>query len=246
MIRAYGILASILNTAVRDRQITLNVARDATLPRKASEKARRYLTHNELWAVAGASGTHKALVLTLGYCGLRWGEMVALRVSNVDPTERRINVTRSISQIGKDFHEGAPKSYEPRSVPGLTEAAQLLTARVKGKSPGDVLFGDGYGGYQCRVHACKHERSWWNTAVETAGVERLVLHDLRRTAASLAVSAGANVKAIQRMLGHASATMTLDVYVDLFDDDLENVTLRFDQAIARRDVVSPLSAPPGG
>ena len=42
-------------------------------------------------------------------------------------------------------------------------------------------------------------------------------HDLRHTAASLAVSAGANVKAVQRMLGHAKASMTLDVYADLFD-----------------------------
>jgi len=52
---------------------------------------------------------------------------------------------------------------------------------------------------------------------------RLTPHDLRHTAASLAVSAGANVKALQRMLGHASAAMTLDRYADLFDDDLDSV-----------------------
>jgi integrase len=52
---------------------------------------------------------------------------------------------------------------------------------------------------------------------------RLVPHDLRHTAASLAISAGANVKAVQKMLGHASAAMTLDVYADLFDDDLDAV-----------------------
>ena len=45
----------------------------------------------------------------------------------------------------------------------------------------------------------------------------------RRTAASLAVSARAHVKSLQRMLGHASAAMTLDVYADLFDDDLDAV-----------------------
>ncbi|WP_157412054.1 tyrosine-type recombinase/integrase [Agreia sp. Leaf283] len=48
-------------------------------------------------------------------------------------------------------------------------------------------------------------------------------HDLRHTAASLAIFAGANVKAVQRMLGHASAATTLDVYSDLFDDDLDAV-----------------------
>jgi integrase len=55
-------------------------------------------------------------------------------------------------------------------------------------------------------------------------------HDLRHTAASLAVAAGANVKAVQRMLGHASAAMTLDVYADLFEDDLDQVADRLDLA----------------
>ena len=56
-------------------------------------------------------------------------------------------------------------------------------------------------------------------------------HDLRHTAVSLAVSAGANVKAVQRMLGHANASMTLDVYADLFDEDLDGVADRLDTAI---------------
>ena len=51
---------------------------------------------------------------------------------------------------------------------------------------------------------------------------------MRHTAASLAISAGANVKAVQRMLGHASAAMTLDTYADLFEDDLDNVSERMD------------------
>ena len=53
--------------------------------------------------------------------------------------------------------------------------------------------------------------------------------------ASLAVAAGANVKAVQRMLGHASASMTLDVYAGLFGDDLDAVAQRLDEAFAARD-----------
>jgi integrase len=57
-------------------------------------------------------------------------------------------------------------------------------------------------------------------------------HDLRHTAASLAeMSAGANVKVVQRMLGHAKASMTLDVYADLFDEDLDGVADPLDTAI---------------
>jgi len=62
-------------------------------------------------------------------------------------------------------------------------------------------------------------------------------HDLRHTAASLAVSAGANIKVLQKMLGHKSAAMTLDVYADLFDEDLDMVAVRLDEAAAK----SPIS-----
>lgn len=58
-----------------------------------------------------------------------------------------------------------------------------------------------------------------------------VPHDLRHTAASLAVHAGANVKALQRMLGHKNASMTLDVYADLFDSDLMDVARLLDAAV---------------
>ena len=62
--------------------------------------------------------------------------------------------------------------------------------------------------------------------------------DLRHTAASLAVSAGANVKAVRRMLGHAKASMTLDVYADLFDEDLDTIAVNLDAAI--RSAAAPL------
>lgn len=102
-----------------------------------------------------------------------------------------------------------------------------------------MLFGDG----DHFIRRAKSTTGWFNSAVmqvrgETeerieaaiaAGLRpphpfpRLTPHDQRRAAASLAISAGANVRAVQRMLGHASAAMTLDTYADLFDDDLDNV-----------------------
>ena len=71
------------------------------------------------------------------------------------------------------------------------------------------------------------------------GLRDLTPHDLRHTAASLAIASGANVKAVQRMLGHASAAMTLDVYAGLFADDLDAVA----DAL---DLLVPQPAPPVG
>jgi integrase len=70
-------------------------------------------------------------------------------------------------------------------------------------------------------------------ACAAAGLIGITPHDLQHTAASLAVAAGANVKAIQRMLGHASASMTLDVYAGLFADDLDDL----DDVAARLDLL---------
>src|SRR5689334_15599943 len=58
------------------------------------------------------------------------------------------------------------------------------------------------------------------------GLSGLTPTNCVHTAASLAVAAGANVKALQQMLGHASAAMTLDVYAGLFADDLDGVADR--------------------
>ncbi len=66
--------------------------------------------------------------------------------------------------------------------------------------------------------------SWFGSAVKRSGVPRITRHDLRHSAASSAVSAGANVKAAQKMLGHSSSAMTLDVPADLFDGDLDSVS----------------------
>jgi hypothetical protein len=56
--------------------------------------------------------------------------------------------------------------------------------------------------------------------------------ELRHTCASLAVLVGANVKALQKMLGHASAAITLDVYADLFDEDLDDVATALNERVA--------------
>jgi len=68
----------------------------------------------------------------------------------------------------------------------------------------------------------------FDAAAQAVGLTGLTPHELRRAAASLAVSACANVKAVHRMLGHASAAMTLDGYSGLFDDDLDEVAERLD------------------
>ncbi|WP_353361250.1 tyrosine-type recombinase/integrase [Mycobacterium sp.] len=92
-----------------------------------------------------------------------------------------------------------------------------LARQCGGAAAATICFSPGDDGRHLRrPHP---ESGWFAKAVAEPKVPRTTPHDLRHTAASLAVSAGANVKAVQKMLGHASAAMTLDIYADLFDDD---------------------------
>jgi integrase len=232
VLRAHGVLAAILDVAVRDRRLLSNPARGVNLPRKI-RKEHNYLDLQQLHRLADASGDHAGLVLLLAYTGLRWGEAIGLRVKDLDMVRRRINITVNAVEVGGDIEIGTPKSHKRRTVPFPRLLEDHMAAQRDGKGPDDLLFSDRWGQHLRRTRVSGGSRSWFKSALVTAELEPMTIHDLRHTAASLAVSAGANVKAVQRMLGHASAAMTLDVYADLFDDDLNAISDRLDEAYQR-------------
>ncbi|WP_345752587.1 site-specific integrase [Microbacterium rhizophilus] len=222
VIRAYGILASVLDTAVRDRRIHENPARGIKLPRKRP-KRRVYLTHAQVDQLA-AEATYPEVVYFLAYTGLRWGEATALRITDVDFYRRRVHVQENAVMVNGTVHTGTPKTHVTRSVPYPDFLGGSLQLRARDKAPSQLLFGDGIN----HLRLPNSQDGWFAKAVrrtraKDASFPVVTPHDLRHTAASLAISAGANVKAVQRMLGHASAAMTLDTYADLFDDDLDYV-----------------------
>jgi integrase len=142
----------------------------------------------------------------------------------VDFLRRRVALHRNAVAVGGKVIVGTLKSNKNRTVvlPGFVVDALAVTAEGKGRD--ELLWPSSSGGYLMPPHG----RSWLATAVARCqaadpAFPRITAHDLRHTAASLAVHAGANVKVVQRMLGHASAAMTLDTYADLFDSDLDTV-----------------------
>lgn len=227
VLRAYGVLAAILDIAVRDRRISSNPARAVKLPRKG-KKRRVYLTARRR-TVSPTSNENSTLVYTLAYTGLRWGEAIGLRVASLDILRRRMQISENAVTIGRDVLVGTPKTHENRSVPYPKFLSEPLAKLCEGKGREHLVFGNG------RTHLPRpgSNQGWFWNAVRAAqkvddDFPYITPHDLRHTAASLAISAGANVKAVQRMLGHASAAMTLDTYADLFEDDLDDVSERMD------------------
>jgi len=183
--------------------------------------------------LASHSRQHATLVEFVAYTGLRWGEATGLRVQDFEPLRRRVFITENAVAVGGEIITGSPKTHESRSVPVPAFLIEQLAVLYQGKRRDQLIFGDGTN----HVRSPDSRRGWYVAAIREAQeadplFPRLTLHDLRHTAASLAVSAGANVKAVQRMLGHKSAAMTLDVYSDLFEDDLDAVGNALDRARA--------------
>ncbi len=188
-------------------------------------KARTYLTVEQLLALADAAGEHRAVILTLGFCGLRFGELRALRVEDVDVERSRLLVRHSVVRVNGVYIEGLPKTHERREVPVAPSVMNVILGECVGKQHDDLLFpGNAHGRWL--VEQSARGKGWYARAIAVAGVPPLTMHDLRHTAASIAISSGANVKAVQRMLGHKTAAMTLDTYADLFDTDLDMHDLR--------------------
>ncbi len=143
VIRAYGVLAGILDDAVKARRLAANPARGVeNLPNK-SAKRRVYLTAEDVGRLAGESGDHRVLVLTLAFTGIRWGEAVALRVSDVQFLKRRLLIHDNAVQLGVDHAVGETKGREERSVPVPQFVLDELSVQCHGRSRDDLVFGDG-------------------------------------------------------------------------------------------------------
>lgn len=227
--KVHGVLNGVLKAAIKGKRLAVNPAAEVDLPRQ-DLKRRRYLSGVEVEELAHAAGDRAAIVHVLTFCGLRFGELAALKVGMVDQTRRRLRIEESVTEVNGALVWSEPKDHQRRTVPWPKFLDDEITAAMKGKAPSDLLF-PSPGGGALRVRNMR--RDWFDAATKEAGVEGLTPHELRHTAASLAVSAGASVLALQRMLGHDKPSTTLDVYSDLFDEDLDAVADRLAEVRAK-------------
>jgi integrase len=210
--------------------LTSNPVRSVELPKtRPAEKI--FLNYHEVEKliesareVTGRPADAVAVAVELmAYAGLRIGEVVALEVANVDLDPRRIRIRRTATvNINGSPIFGEPKHGERRDVPIAPHAVEHLRTITSGRSQDAPLIDTARGNY---VNLHNWRNRVWSKAVLGAGLQgrQLSPKALRHTAASMAIAAGADVKVVQRMLGHADASMTLNTYADLWRDRLDEV-----------------------
>lgn len=237
----HRVFSLMLDVAVRDARIGRNPALGVPMPRPSSREP-VFLSLTQVVEFAAAAGAAGPSLRFLAMTGLRFGEFAALRVRRADFARSRLTVAESVTEVGGRLVWSTPKSHQSRPVPLARSLLPDLVEACRGKGPDNLVFTSPTGG---TLRIDNWRKRIFDPACERAGLSGVTPHDLRHTAASLAISAGANVKAVQRMLGHASAAMTLDVYAGLFADDADDVAVRLDDLVPSMCPSGPVAAPGG-
>jgi integrase len=208
--KAYRLLSRIMGEAVEGRYIARNpcTVKGAGVERPPEM---RFATVEQVARLATAVGPrYRALVLVAALTGLRWGELAGLRVKRVDLLHSRITVAEQLTEVNGRFQFGPPKSEAGRrTVTVPRHAADALAehlSRWAEAGPDGLVFPAPRGG---PLRHSNFYRGVWLRATRVAGVEGLRFHDLRHTAATLALAAGANTRELMERMGHASPAAAL-------------------------------------
>ena len=210
---------AVLRSAVADRVIPVDPSQGVTLPRRRRTAAAMTIpTTNQVGALLeAAEAPFRAFVGLCAFAGLRLGEAAAVQVGDVDFLRRTLAVRRQVQrQNGGGVDIRMPKYHSERVVYLAPALVAMLAEHVEQHSPGEDptrwLF-TGQGSKPPHQNTVGHR---WRQTLRTAGVGRLRLHDCRHFYASGLIAAGCDVVTVQRALGHASATTTLNTYSHLW------------------------------
>ena len=229
------VMSMLLDHAVKRKNLKHNPLKDAlgrrskaNLPTASVEIATNFLTLGQLMKVAERAGFYRDVVLVLGLCGLRWGELVGLQVKDLNVSAGTITIRRSLVEINGKLEESTTKSHRWRIV-HLPAILQSSCHRwVFDKNQDDPLFHTQEGTF---LRNTNFTRRVFIPALKAAEVKKIRIHDLRHTAASIAISAGATPNMVKEMLGHSDVQLTMRVYAHIFEADREKVAANVNRAV---------------
>jgi len=220
----HTILHRAFKDAVRWGRLARNPADSADPPRASATPAPEMMT----WSaddlrrfLDGVSGSrHYPAFLMLATSGMRRGEALGLRWSDVNLEEGHASIRQTVIAVNHEIRFGTPKTAKGRrsiALDGRTVAA--LRGHRQRQLEERMLLGAGWRDHDLiftkvtgePLHPERFSREF-DRAVQRHEIPRLTLHGLRHTWASLALQAGVHPKVVQERLGHSTVGITLDIY----------------------------------
>ena len=226
------VLHSMCKLAVRRRLLITNPVVDIALPPR-QRRAYRVLSADEALRLMdvcrlGSSRLRQLypIVHLMLHTGLRRGEALGLRWDAVDFEHRTIHVREQLKRRRGGFGLGKTKTGDRRLVFAGEPVMAVLERHKREQDALRAELGPAYvdRGFvftrldgRARTHGAPIGPNtlsrWFVEALRVAGLPALRVHDLRDTAATLAIAAGVDLVTVSEMLGHSSITMTADRYV---------------------------------
>ncbi|MER7447070.1 site-specific integrase [Microbacterium sp. NPDC097977] len=240
VIRFRQVISPFFSWAVAQKLIAKNPAIESKVPRGTGQDTKREIfpyTVEELRAVHADLLSHTSrenadIALVLGLTGIRWGELAALRVRDVQ------ELPYPALRISRSKPDGQPvrtvtKGGKPRTVPLMGDVATIVLNAIKGKAPDALVFASATG-------SARSGNNWKRDAHWKANARGRRVHDLRHTAASLWLINRVDIKTVQTWLGHSSAKLTMDLYGHYMGNDADTA------AVARMNAVLAQPGDAGG
>jgi len=227
--KIYQVFRKIIAAAYDDGRIgRLPCPEHPPIPRK-KRKAIRFLDEAEVVTLSDKiHDRYEAMIYVGAYGGFRIGELCALRIDDIDWDRGHIRVDEGLTDVDGLVEFEDPKTEKAfRSVPMADLALEHLRRHIDTLVDEDdqqaLLFTSPEGGI---LRPTNWRARFFNPAAKAAKLQPLTPHDLRHTAASLFISAGANPWMLAEVLGHTDTRMIDRVYGHLFEKDREDLRQR--------------------
>lgn len=210
----YASFSRIMKQAVIDGLIPKTPCMGIALPKDETQREMHFLEPSQVEALARElPDRYKALIFTAAYTGLRWGELAALKLKNLDLVKGTVRVIEAVAEVNGHLKEGPTKTGATRTVALPTFLRQMLSEHLAEYPSKGYVFTSSKGQPLRR----NFYRRDYLPAVARAGLPKgLRFHDLRHTCAALLIANGAHPKEIQERLGHSTIRVTFDRYGHLF------------------------------
>ncbi len=240
--KLHVVLHKALKAAATDGLVPRNAAAGLKLPKISREEITPLDQKQARKLLEAAHGARlEALYVLALTTGMRQGELLALKWQDVDLERGVLRVRRTLTRAGKTFVPGEPKTKNSCRAIRLTAGAlralrnhlslQLGEMERMGSlyEPGGLIFATERGTV---INPSNLRNRSFKPLLKRAGVPPIRFHDLRHTCATLLLSKDVNPKIVSELLGHASVSITLDIYSHLMPDMQEKASKALEEALS--------------
>ncbi|MFJ9651787.1 tyrosine-type recombinase/integrase [Streptomyces microflavus] len=239
---SHRVLRSAITAACREELITRNVVKLVPAPRVQSRELKPWDLEETTTFLEAArkDPLYAAFVLAVAL-GLRRGEILGIRWSDIDLERRTLTVRNQIQRVQKELYADSTKNRRTRAIPvPLMCVAPLRWQRLRqceqrlaaghAWNDSDYVFTTRTG----RTIEPRNLSRSFERITEDAGLRRIRLHDARHGCATLLFAAGVPARVVMEILGHSQIAVTMNIYTHVSDDNRREAMGHMDRLLRRR------------